>query len=117
MSWGVEPILIDAVPELEPTVLDEQPRFDEAVVDWAVLDPAAAAALAQVGEVDPAQSTQGDDLRQVEGASVFHGQDCMKLIETRDPFLEVQQIAFMAGGDDDVEVEVEIGRASCRERV
>jgi hypothetical protein len=52
----VEPILIDAVPELEPTVLDKRPRFDDAVIDGAVLDPAAAAALAQVGEVNPAQS-------------------------------------------------------------
>jgi len=30
----------------------------------------------------------------------------VELIETGHPFLEVQQIAFMAGGDDDVEVEV-----------
>jgi len=84
----MEPILIDTVPELEPPILDERARFDEAVVDGAVLDPETAAALAQV---HPSQPAQGDCLRKIEGASVFHGQDRVELIETGYPFLEVQR--------------------------
>ncbi|HOX15918.1 MAG TPA: hypothetical protein PLP18_07305 [Smithellaceae bacterium] len=47
-SWGMEPIFLDAVPELETAVFDERPRFHEAVVNRTVFNSAAAAALAQV---------------------------------------------------------------------
>ena len=79
----MEPILLDAVPELEPAVFDERARFEEAVVNRAVLDPAAAAALAQVGQVHPSQPAQGDDLRQVEGAAVFRGDEHRVWIDLR----------------------------------
>ncbi len=96
----------DAAGVLEGTVANELALADYAVVDGAVLDPRAAARLAQVGKVHAFQAAQRGKLGEIERPVRRQVEHRMDLVEPRNALLELEQFRFRGRRDDDVEVQV-----------